>query len=214
MEYELTLSLDSGASFAISDPSLSEVAKAAARLGLDESKLRQDVTDAMTAYNEGNPLAVRVKVVGGNLMTQAADDETWPSDEAVAAGQADESQTDSPVEVDNDPWGVPAAGGNAAASTSAPSRATSAPASRPASAPSGPRSTGVSKATDNFGGLWTFGLPDAPTCDCGETAAKKVWETLKNKDTGKKTTAFVCAKGGPGGNFRDKCEFFQFPGGK
>jgi hypothetical protein len=60
---------------------------------------------------------------------------------------------------------------------------------------------------DKFKREFTVGLPDAPDCDCGEPAARV---KAKSK-VGKWYTTFKCAKSAPGGDWRSKCDFSEFP---
>lgn len=74
---------------------------------------------------------------------------------------------------------------------------------------SGPPSggAGVMTETDRFGREWTTGLPDAPACKHGEPAARLKAESQK----GKKYTVWACSKGAPSGDYRNKCDFWEYP---
>jgi len=100
-----------------------------------------------------------------------------------------------------DPWSgdpVPDDTPRRSAARSAPSRGTSGGGSGSAQ--------GTRQDTDRFGNRWTFGLPDAPSCEHGPTA-----RVNGTSQQGRKYTAFKCALGGPGGDWRNKCDFFQYP---
>jgi hypothetical protein len=61
--------------------------------------------------------------------------------------------------------------------------------------------------TDNKGRAWSFGLPEAPDCQCGEPAVM-----VKGKTNGKPWTQYRCAKDFD--DYKNKCNFSQFAGGK
>jgi len=111
-----------------------------------------------------------------------------------------------------DPWSgdpVPDDTPRRSAARSAPSRGTSGGGSGSAQ--------GTRQDTDRFGNRWTFGLPDAPDCDGLDKQGNFVHEPHKSarvngtSQQGRKYTAFKCADGGPGGDWRNKCDFFQYP---
>lgn len=87
------------------------------------------------------------------------------------------------------------------AARTAPSRTTS------PGAPTAASSSSVRRDTDRFGNEWTYGLPEAPDCDHGEKAAMVKGRSRAGKDY----TAYKCSRGGPGGDWRTKCEFFKYP---
>lgn len=79
-------------------------------------------------------------------------------------------------------------------------------------APSRGNSEDTYTKTDSFGRQWTLGLPDAPTCDCGEPAARMKGKAgPQSRNPGKPYTVFKCAKGAPDGDWRSKCDFSEFP---
>jgi hypothetical protein len=95
----------------------------------------------------------------------------------------------------DDPWG----GGQATTS----GRQENAPASGSGSSGGNPDRPASGTATDDKGKLWTFGAPNAPDCQCGETAA-----LVKGATNGKPWSQWRCAKSFD--DWRNKCQFSQF----
>lgn len=83
-----------------------------------------------------------------------------------------------------------------------PSRAKPHPASTPQS------TANVHTAEDRFGNKWTTGLPEAPNCDGHDEPAARFKGRSKS---GNEYTVFKCARGAPGGDWRSKCDFSEFP---
>jgi hypothetical protein len=97
-----------------------------------------------------------------------------------------------------DPWD------NTPVADNRPSQTRSAP-QRQSAQPSG--GSGAQTETDRFGREWTTGLPDAPACKHGDPAARLKAKSQK----GKPYTVWACAKGAPSGDYRNKCDFWEYP---
>lgn len=122
-----------------------------------------------------------------------------------------------PVVEDNSPWG------NAAPSQDSgkvdPWTGTPVTDSKPAARPSAPRGAtpvatqGAATEVDRWGNEWTTGLPDAPNCDGHNIPAARVKAKSgpNSKTPGKLYTQWRCAEGAPSGDYRNKCDFRQFP---
>lgn len=63
----------------------------------------------------------------------------------------------------------------------------------------------IYKETDNFGNVYTMGLPEAPECLCGDPAAK----VRAKARSGKMYNAWRCAKG-VGDDWKSKCTYSEF----
>lgn len=219
MTFSLTLVLGPGATLQVGGDTVEELAQSFVDLGGDPARIKEEAEQAVADYMDGSlqPAEVKLFSLNGDLdqaeaVVRHGLQDPEPADDADAMVTAGEPESDPEPEVDNDPWGVPATARKPAASSSAPRRANSgagAAQARRESQASGPRGTGIHKSKDNFGREWTTGLPNAPECDHGEAAARIV--AKQRKDPTKTYTQWVCAKGAPGGEWRDKCDFKKWP---
>jgi hypothetical protein len=100
---------------------------------------------------------------------------------------------------DGDPWGEDTASDPNGRERPAQGRAQGA--ERPARGRGGTETT-----SDKFGREFTTGLPEAPDCECGQSAARM---KAKGRDSGKWYTKWVCAKA-VGSDYRDKCGYSEF----
>jgi hypothetical protein len=170
-----------GTRFAITHPDLNDLLEEYGRMGGDAASLRVQIKGAVNG-TEHAPATQEPARPAETKSSAWDDDGPWKSSEPSGARSR------------KDPWDDAPVGDRPSGARSAPSRATQ---------PDGD----VEQATDKFGRVWTTGLPDAPVCECGLPAAR-----MKGKSqAGKPYTVFKCAKGAPGGDWRSKCEFSEFP---
>lgn len=120
-------------------------------------------------------------------------------------GSTRSPQSDSADSDQVDPWSGKPTSQKAAAATTGSRRGTSGP-------PASDDAAGVWTKKDKWDNAWTFGLPEAPNCFCGDPAARKKGVSGPNsRKPGTPYTVYQCAKAGPDGDWRDKCDFSEFP---
>jgi hypothetical protein len=226
MKFQLSLSLGPSGHIIFEGEEFKEIAEWWEAAGGKVEWLSTRLHDVVTAAEEGPAAATVVLGLGGYVETRAADadpttaaargarKESRATPYARTAGAAGKNgrQTEEvdlpPTEPDDDPW---ADEGGDVDPWDEPERPTKPAPERHGSAPGGNRAkrdAGKGVLKDNFGRIWTLNLPEAPDCDCGEPAGKMVGTS---QSSGKRYTVWRCAKDAPGGNFRDKCEFSEFP---
>lgn len=191
--------------FTMAEDSIDELMEDYEHAGGDAKWYLSEVEDVIASSREvhSNPAPTT------NRGRQSANDDAGPWgedpgswDDEAAPGGGPQAASKPPAR--QDPWDGTEVEDKPARRRSAPSRGNQRP-SRPAQDDS---ATGdVEQSTDKFGRVWTVGLPDAPTCHCGEPAARMKAKSQK----GNKYTKFKCAKGAPGGDWQDKCDFDEFP---
>lgn len=190
MAYAIKFDLG-GIEFNIDAPTMDDLMEDYSSAGGDPKWFLAQVQDRLPMIEQG---------VAANYATPAssASRSVAPADENWAVETTDEKPS-KPQQTD--PWD------DAPVEDAKPARKRTAP-SRPAAKAAGSDAElSALTETDRFGRQWTTGLPDAPDCDCGEPAAR-----LKAKSqAGKPYTVFKCAKGAPGGDWREKCEYSEFP---
>jgi hypothetical protein len=223
MKFQLSLSLGPSGHIVFEGEQFSEITEWWEAAGGTVEWLSKRIHDVVEASEEGPGAANIILGLGGEVVskadpttsaargTQAGKGDARSARTAGAAGRnarpvQDAPLPDAPDDDDDDlnpgsevdPWDEP----------EQPTRPTP---ERHGSAPGGnraPRDQGKGVLKDNFGRIWTLNLPDAPDCNCGEPAGKMVG---KSQSTGKRYTVWRCAKDAPGGDYRDKCDFSEFP---
>lgn len=224
MKFQLSLSLGPSGHIVFEGEEFKEIAEWWEAAGGKVEWLTTRLHEVVEAAEEGPAAATIVLGLGGKVIEHKADPTTSRASgtgrgsgaaefatTVGAAGRNGRTTEDAPLpddpaadaEWDNsdgdvDPWDEP-------------ERPTKPTPERHGSAPGGnraPRDQSKGQLRDNFGRLWTLNLPDAPLCECGDPAGKMVGTS---QSTGKRYTVWRCAKDAPGGNFRDKCEFSEFP---
>jgi len=195
--YSITIALVPGAELTVTGADTEELMEQYELMGGSGAWLVEKMKEMVPATENGEGVGALTAAINAAL-------------DSPAMVENDESALDGPETGQErvDPWSgekVREPARRRSAARTEPSRTSSAhPASRPQ------RNTGDHgpvERTDRFGGRWVLGLPDAPLCDHQEPAALHTWE----KRAGGKATAFKCAKGAPDGDWKNKCEFFEFP---
>lgn len=120
---------------------------------------------------------------------------------APAAGGSWPSQPQYAGEDAEDPWGAPSGPPATATAPSGGYSAAPSPAQAASPHPAGPQ--GPTVLPGKNGQTYTFGLPNAPACECGQQAALRQGST-----NGKPWKQWVCAKSHS--DWRNKCQFAQF----
>jgi hypothetical protein len=204
MTYSVSLDLG-GVTVTVSGDTVDEMVGEYKMMGGDASLLVETMRTSVANWQPGSSRFVHV--TGGQLDVPdpATVDAVRTVREAVASIPDDPWADDAPggsgspaaESEDVDPWkGTPVAHKTAQRRT-----ASSGGTSRPQGA-------GTYEKEDKWGNPWMFNLPDAPMCECGERAARF---TGVGRTSGKEYTKFKCAKGGPDGDFHNKCGYDEWP---
>lgn len=197
MTYTINVKLG-GVQFGIIEETYEDALAEFAALGGNADLLGKMIPDAFESVLEGPTEPARsARPAPTRSSKPASEDADWNSDGpwSGSEGSAKPERTD--------PWDdEPVADSKPARTRSGPSRGNSRPAQTEEAAGE------VQNKVDKFGRTWTLGLPDAPNCHCGVPAARMKG---KGRDSGKSYTKFKCAKGAPDGDWRDKCDYDEFP---
>lgn len=193
-QYGFSVALAPGIKFNLTADTVDELLTEYEQVKGNGSWLTEQIMSMIPATEQGEGVGALSEALVGTVQAElASPSEDVPADEPETASER------------VDPWSgekVRETPRNRSASRSAPSRATS---RHPASTPASTNSP-VEVLQDRWGGKWTIGLPEAPNCDHGQPAALKDWTSR----SGKRTKAYKCANGAPGGDFNDQCEFFDY----
>jgi hypothetical protein len=193
--YRIEVALAPGINFAVVAESVDELLDEYEHIKGNREWLVEQVMAMVPATEAGEGVGALQAAIAGTL---------------VESEPVDEPGTDTPQNAPQnvvervDPW--------SGKTVTEPARRRSAPRTEPSraipdGAPSAASSSSVRRDTDRFGSQWTFGLPEAPDCEHGERSAMVKGQSRAGKDY----TAYKCARGGPGGDWRTKCEFFKYP---
>jgi hypothetical protein len=189
--FRIAIEIAPGAAVAFIADTIPELKDVYEQAGGDPDWLVTTMREMIPATERGEGVGALSAALVGTLQNEAAsqaDNETGPDEPQETRRRVDpwsDEPVDEPVQ-------------RRSAARSGPSRASSDGSSR----------GGVTKTQDKWGNTWTLGIPEAPLCDGHhEPSARVNGMSRQNKPY----TAFKCARGAPGGDWRTKCEFFQFP---
>ena len=226
MTYRLSMAVDDNIQLEIEEPNFIDLLNLFEKMGGDKDWLVNTAKASVAASLHGEAARVITRSLGGNVKedvqeqgaSPAARSATGANGRGSTAGSGQTAPRSDPWASDqeypgeasvardtltssrprnDDPWG-----------TEIPEESTEERQQRPSQGRTRPAPAGAGNTEkDKWGNEWTLGLTDAPECDCYETAARV---KAKSK-AGKWYTVFRCAKGGPGGDWKSKCEFSEFP---
>lgn len=229
MKFQLSLSLGPSGHIVFEGEEFREIAEWWEAAGGKVEWLTTRLHELVEAAEEGPAAATVILGLGGQVIERKSDPTTPAASggrgssqgtqyarTAGAAGKNGRKTDEVPLpetsDDDSEPsWYVPDEPADDVDPWDEPERPTKPAPERHGSPPGGnraPRDRSKGQLRDNFGRLWTLNLPDAPECDCGEPAGKMVGTS---QSTGKRYTVWRCAKDAPGGDYREKCDFSEFP---
>lgn len=207
MSYELEIFVDENIALRLRHESFADLTAEFAKMGGDPDWLVNSVKSAVASSLHGEAVRVAVRSLGGSVISDEPAfvpepaEEIAPPPSAPASddpwGAPTQGESASAPQSQGDPWG----GGNSQPAQSAPQQPT-----QNAAAPAQSSGSSIEMSTDKFGREWTTGLPDAPTCGCGDKAVRM---KAKSKNGGKWYTKWKCAKGNTS-DYRNKCAYDEF----
>jgi len=206
--YSLTIDLGQGANLTVQEETVEALLEGYEHMKGDGRWLTSRIMDVVQAIEAGTHDA-GVNVIHVHVPEAAPRDDSrqdsaggqpedrWAQDGPWSKGGSGSRQEGRGDEPKTYPWDGTPVEDKGSQRRSGPSRGTS-----------GDDTHGVTTQTDKFDRRWTMGLPEAPLCYCGDPAARVQG---RGQQSGKPYTQYRCAKGAPNGDYRNKCEFSEFP---